>query len=85
MAHSLYVKGKADKELARLPRQAQDRINAAIDDLADEPHPYDSKKLQGREGYSLRVGRDYRVLYLVDDQEQSVTVTKVGTREGVYE
>ena len=83
MAYSLYVRGKADDELAKLPRREQDRINAAIDALADDPHPQGSVKLQGREGYRIRVG-DYRVLYLVDDQDPSVTVTKIAHRREAY-
>lgn len=83
VAYSLYVRGRADDELEKLPTQVQDRINAAIDALADEPYPQGSRKLQGREGYRIRVG-DYRVLYLVDDEEPSVTVTKVSHRREAY-
>jgi mRNA interferase RelE/StbE len=83
VAYSLYVRGKADDELEKLPQQAQDRINPAIDALADDPYPQGHRNLQGREGYRIRVG-DYRVLYLVDDEEPSVTVTKVAHRREVY-
>lgn len=40
--------------------------------------------MRGQEGYRLTVGRDYRVLYLVDDDAREITVTKIGSREGIY-
>lgn len=83
MAYSLYVAARADRELEKLPDQTQDRINAAIDALSDEPHPRGSRKLSGRKEHRLRVG-DYRVLYLVDEEAESVTVTRVGHRQGIY-
>ncbi|QIN80336.1 type II toxin-antitoxin system RelE/ParE family toxin [Rubrobacter marinus] len=83
MSYSLFIEVRTDKELGKLPQDAQDRIDEAIDDLADDPKPPASRKLQGREGYRLRVG-DYRVLYAVDDTEMRVIVTRVGHRKNVY-
>lgn len=83
MPYSLYVRGRADRELSRLPPDVQQRLDAAIDALADDPRPRGSKKLQGRRGRSVRVG-DYRVLYEVDDEAQEITVTKVAHRREVY-
>ncbi|MDN5696618.1 MAG: type II toxin-antitoxin system RelE/ParE family toxin [Rubrobacter sp.] len=83
MAYSLYVRSRADRELGKLPREAQDRLDAAIDALADNPKPSASIKLQGREGHRLRVG-DYRVLYLVDETHREVTVYRVAHRREVY-
>lgn len=61
----------------------QERLDAAIDELAEDPRPPNSIKLSGREGYRLRVG-DYRALYRVDDAQQEVTVTRVGHRRDIY-
>jgi mRNA interferase RelE/StbE len=51
--------------------------------LADDPYPRSSRKLSGRDERRLKVG-DYRVLYLVDGEDRTVTVTRVGHRQGVY-
>lgn len=58
-------------------------MDPAIDALAEDPKPPGAIKLQGREGYRLRVG-DYRVLYRVDDEAQEVLITRVGHRRNVY-
>lgn len=83
MAYSLFIEAKADKELGKLPTEVQERIDEAIDGLADDPQPPGSRKLRGRDGRRLRVG-DYRVLYAVDDAEMTVTVIRVGHRKDVY-
>jgi mRNA interferase RelE/StbE len=47
------------------------------------PRPARVRKLQGTEGYRLRVG-DYRVLYTVDDRSQTVVVYSVAHRREAY-
>jgi mRNA interferase RelE/StbE len=73
----------ASKELRRLARGLLPRIVDAIDGLAENPRPAGCKKLRGQDAYAIRVG-DYRVLYLVDDDRQIVTVVKVKHRRDVY-
>ncbi len=55
----------------------------AIRVLAGDPRPPGSRKLVGRESYRTR-GGDYRVIYLVDDDELLITVLGVGHRREVY-
>jgi mRNA interferase RelE/StbE len=67
----------ADKDVKRLPANLRKRIVTAIAKLPAG----DVKKLQGREGYRLRVG-DFRVLYEVEGD--TITVLAVGPRGGIY-
>lgn len=83
MSYSLFVEAKADKDLGKLPPDVQERIDVAIDGLADDPNPPGARKLQGREGYRIKVG-DYRVLYAVNEEEMTVTILRVGHRKNVY-
>ena len=83
MSYSLFVEAKADKDLGKLPPDVQERIDAAIDGLADDPNPPGARKLQGREGYRIKAG-DYRVLYAVNEEEMTVTILRVGHRKNVY-
>lgn len=83
MSYSVFIEARADRELGKLPPDVQERLDAAIDLLAENPRPASSIKLSGRESYRLRVG-DYRALYLVDDSRQEVTVTRVGHRRNIY-
>jgi mRNA interferase RelE/StbE len=84
VSYDVFITRKVEKALTRLPKDTYARMTAAIDALADDPRPSRCKKLSGREGYHIWVGRDYRVLYHVDDGEQRVEVFWVGTKQDAY-
>jgi len=83
MAYSVGVQRRAQKQIARLPATTQDRIEDALQVLANDPRPRSSRRLRGREGLRLRVG-DYRVIYEIDDDRQTVTILQVGHRRDIY-
>jgi mRNA interferase RelE/StbE len=57
---------------------------AKIDDLRNDPRPPGVKKLSGHADlYRVRVG-DYRVVYTVDDANQTVLITALGHRSDIY-
>ncbi|WP_218008720.1 type II toxin-antitoxin system RelE family toxin [Nocardia jiangxiensis] len=71
-------------ELKRVePVSQRKAIADAIRDLRFEPRPDGCTKLSGRSGYRIRIG-GYRVIYLIDDQADVVTVTMVGNRGAIY-
>lgn len=75
---------QARRELAALPKDAQARIRAKVQALADDPRPPGSKKMEGEDNlYRIRVGV-YRVLYRVHDDVLLVLVVKIGHRGDVY-
>ncbi len=47
MSYSLFVAATADRQLRKLTRAAQARLDPAIDALADDPRPHGSRKMQG--------------------------------------
>lgn len=71
------------KDLKGIPKKDVRRILAAIESLADDPRPPDSKKLSGQERYRLRQG-NYRILYEIEDDVLIVCVVRVGNRRDVY-
>ena len=74
----------AEKSLAKLPNDIQRRIVKAVESLADNPRPVQSKKLQGPEDlYRIRVG-DYRVVYDIRDQKLIVLIVRIGHRREIY-
>ena len=84
MAYRVELTSKARRELAALPRDAQERIDARILALSEEPRPPGSKKLEGEDDlYRIRVG-DYRIVYRVDDKVLVVLVVRIGHRREVY-
>jgi mRNA interferase RelE/StbE len=82
MPYAVGVTRRANKELARLPAQMQERIDAALDALAADPRPPGTRKLTSG-AYRVHVG-DYRVLFDVDDDAQTINILRVGHRREVY-
>ncbi|MBZ5592526.1 MAG: type II toxin-antitoxin system RelE/ParE family toxin [Acidobacteriia bacterium] len=74
-----------DKALAKLPVNWQKRIVTKIKEVAVNPYTPNNNltRLQGREGYRLRVG-DWRVIYELHDDRLVMLVLEVGARGGIY-
>ena len=75
----------ATTSLLRMPRNTAKLIREKLEIIAADPyadHP-NAKKLQGREGYRLRVG-DWRVVYKIQNEQLIIIVLKVASRGEVY-
>ena len=74
-----------DKALARLPLSWQKRIVAKVKEVAVDPYAPNNNltKLQGRDGYRLRVG-DWRVIYELQDERLVMLVLDMGPRGDIY-
>lgn len=82
--YRLKIKRSAEVDLRRLAEPVFTRINERILTLREHPRPAGVRKLQGQqEGWRIRVG-DYRVIYLIDDVEQLITIVRVRHRRDVY-
>ena len=81
--YRIYILRSAQRELAKLPIPAFERVRDAILELSENPRPVGCLKLKGREGWRLRVG-DYRVVYEIDDRAGRVTVLHIGHRRDIY-
>jgi mRNA interferase RelE/StbE len=83
MKYQVQIVRSAEKDMDKLPSLIFSRISRKILSLEDCPRPRGIKKLGDREEYRVRVG-DYRVLYTIDDRENSITVLAVKHRRDVY-
>ena len=82
--YALLIKRSAERDLRRLPRAFFERVDERILSLRDDPRPHGVRKLVGAlEGWRIRVG-DYRILYQIDDDAQTVTVVRVKHRHKAY-
>jgi mRNA interferase RelE/StbE len=72
------------RELRKIDRVVQPRIQGAIALLAHDPRPPASRPLRGRPGYRLRVG-DYRIIYTINDGVLLIVVITIGHRRDVYQ
>ena len=83
-AYRIEFRPAALRELRKIDRSMQPRIQRAIALLAQDPRPPASRPLQGREGYRLRVG-DYRIIYTIDNGNLLIVVVTIGHRRDVYQ
>ena len=81
--YKILIKPSAVRETEELPKEDRARVLKRIQNLSTDPRPPGCEKLSGEEKYRVRQGR-YRIIYSVDDSEQTVLVVKVGHRRDVY-
>ena len=85
MTYHVEVAAAAVRQLRKLDRSAQRRVQAAIELLAAEPRPSGAKKLVGGNGeWRVRTG-DYRIVYEIHDNVLLVLVVAVGHRREIYD
>ena len=84
MTYTVTIRRRAVEALSTLPVHDFERVRDAIRALGVTPRPSGCKKLVGREGWRILVGR-YRVIYEVADRDLVVLVLDVGDRKDVYE
>lgn len=75
MSYVILLENRAEKELKSLPQKILKQVDTKLQALALNPRPREATKLKGMEseGWRLKVG-DYRVLYQIDDKENTVRV-----------
>ncbi len=85
MAYTVRVPRKTQKQIARLPAEVRDRIDAAVHNLELEPRSPGCRKLGGREEseWRIRVG-NYRIVYEIRDDSREVLVLEVWHRQRGY-
>ena len=76
---------EAAKSLQRMPRDMAELIREKLEPIAVDPHADhpNAKKLQGREGYRLRVG-DWRVIYKMQNEQLIIVILKIASRGEIY-
>ena len=79
----VYITKKAQKELDKLPDPIARIIVRSLQQLEETPYPANSKKLQGRDNYRLRVG-SFRAIYTVNKKEKEITILRVADRKTIY-
>jgi len=85
MTYGIELAPAALRQLRKLDRAAQRRVQAAIELLAVEPRPSGAKKLVGGDGeWCVRTG-EYRIVYEVRDSVLVVLVVAVGHRRQIYD
>jgi mRNA interferase RelE/StbE len=83
--YKVLIKPSAGKELEAVGAKGDRlRIVQRIQALIHDPRPPGSEKLAGYDDrYRVRQG-NYRVVYLIDEKRQEITVYRIGHRRDVY-
>jgi len=81
--YRIIIERKAAKEIESLSGDIIQRIIDTVKNLKLNPRPYGSKKLIGEVGWRVRIG-DYRILYMIDDNQKVITIYRVKHRKEVY-
>ena len=86
MTYRIVFSRPAEEDYRRIrDRTVLQRLSAAINALADEPHPPTAGKLTGiGEVWRIRVG-NWRVCYAIEDDRLVILILTVAQRGDVYE
>ena len=83
MSNITYTR-KALKGLRKLPPKTAHAFRKAFDMIANAQHQdLDVKRLQGRAGHRLRIGK-YRAIYEIRGERIEILVIDIGSRGGIY-
>lgn len=83
--YAVDLKPSARKELDNLSDILIARLVPKIEGLAANPRPSGRRKLRGyKDFWRIRIG-DYRVVYIIDDDRKTASVTRIAHRRDVYE
>jgi len=82
--YRLEVSPAANRDLTKLGQRIQvydfECLRTAIDNLANQPRPSGGRKIKGEDNaYRIRVG-DYRIVYEIYDNENTVVLLQVVRR-----
>ncbi len=85
MTYRILWRPSVKKDLKALPEATVQAILVAIDHLAINPYPANTKKLKGtaKACFRVRTG-NYRIIYEVHNQELIIDIIEVGHRKDNY-
>lgn len=83
MTYRIIIAKRVTKDMRKLPTIAQKRVDAGINILRE--NPFAGKQLQGEHAgtWSLCIW-PYRIIYTIHRDIVTVTVLRIGHRQGVY-
>jgi mRNA interferase RelE/StbE len=82
--YKIVYRKSAAKALMKLPSTIVTQFRLSFDQLAQgQTSNLDLKKLQGRDGYRLRLGA-YRAIYQIVNEQMIIEIIKIGSRGDIY-
>jgi mRNA interferase RelE/StbE len=82
--YGVLLSGAAERDRRKLSPEIRSRITQALLALERDPRPPGVGRLSGTDnGWRIRAG-DYRILFEVDDEAQTVLVLRIAHRREAY-
>ena len=83
--YSLRLSKTAEKQIKKLDKSINDKVVKKLGQLLERPHPRGSM-LTGELAGLRRVycGKDYRIIYAIDDVSKQIEIVRVAHRSKVY-
>ncbi|MEW6033968.1 MAG: type II toxin-antitoxin system RelE/ParE family toxin [Chloroflexota bacterium] len=81
--YGVELRRRAQRALDRLPKADFRAVIEAVKELAQTPRPRGIEKVKSTGLWRIRRG-DYRIIYAIDDNQQLVTVVRIGHRREIY-
>ena len=90
--YEIIILPSAEKEIEKLPNEIAFAIFDALEELAINPRPagckqmnnYSTPRLKVRTYHRIKIKREYRVIYHIQDQYCIITVVKAAHRSKAY-
>jgi mRNA interferase RelE/StbE len=83
--YALEFTPRAIRSLGKLDRLIAERIRTVAESLRDDPRPAGARMLTGMHGvWRVRVAKDYRIVYTLDDDRLVILVVDAGHRREIY-
>ncbi len=84
--YQVEISPAAARQLRKLDRQVARQVVIAVAELGRDPRPPGSRQLTGRpDRWRIRVRRNWRVVYTVEDGRLVVLVLAIAHRREVYD
>ena len=79
MAYAIKIDRDAEREMRRLPRHIYRRVSNKLEELSEVPRPRGCRLVREapKNTYRVWVGRQYRIVYMVYDEEEVILVVRV--------
>jgi len=81
--YKVELRRRVQRALDKLPKTDFEAVVKGIKELAQTPRPRGIEKVKTTGLWRIRQG-DYRIIYAIDDNQQLVTVVRIGHRREVY-
>lgn len=75
---------RAQKDFNRLTPRIARQVRRKIEQLKEDPRPQDAKRIKAMAGLLRVDSGEYRILYRVNDSEETVVIERIRHRREAY-